>query len=86
MSAKIEHAIITMYPRGMTTRDIEATIRDIYGVEVSEGSISDITGAILEDIKEWQQRPLDPVYLVVWMDGIVFKVRQNGKVQSRPST
>lgn len=83
MSAKIEHAIITMYSRGMTTRDIEATIKDIYGVEVSEGSISNITSAVLEDIKEWQQRPLDPVYFVVWMDGIVFKVRQNGKVQSK---
>lgn len=83
MSAKIEHAIITMYSRGMTTRDIEATIKDIYGVEVSEGSISNITSAVLEDIKEWQQRPLDPVYFVVWMDGIVFKVRQNGKVQGK---
>jgi transposase-like protein len=83
MSSKIEHAIITMYSRGMTTRDIEATIKDIYGVEVSEGSISNITSTILEDIKEWQQRPLDPVYFVVWMDGIVFKVRQNGKVQSK---
>jgi putative transposase len=83
MSAKIEHAIITMYSRGMTTRDIEATIKDIYGVEVSEGSISNITSAILEDIKEWQQRPLEPVYFVVWMDGIVIKVRQNGKVQGK---
>jgi putative transposase len=83
MSSKIEHAIITMYSRGMTTRDIEATIKDIYGVEVSEGSISNITSTILEDIKEWQQRPLDPVYFIVWMDGIVFKVRQNGKVQSK---
>jgi len=83
MSAKIEHAIITMYTRGMTTRDIEATIKDIYGVAVSEGSISNITSAILEDIKEWQQRPLDPVYYVVWMDGIVVKVRQNGKVQGK---
>ncbi len=83
MSAKIEHAIITMYSRGMTTRDIEATIKDIYGVEVSEGSISNITSAVLEDIKEWQQRPLDPVYFVVWMDGIVVKVRQNGKVQGK---
>jgi transposase-like protein len=83
MSTKIEHAIITMYSRGMTTRDIEATIKDIYGVEVSEGSISNITSTILEDIKEWQQRSLDPVYFVVWMDGIVFKVRQNGKVQSK---
>jgi len=83
MSAKIEHAIITMYTRGMTTRDIEATIKDIYGVAVSEGSISNITSAILEDIREWQQRPLDPVYYVVWMDGIVVKVRQNGKVQGK---
>jgi transposase-like protein len=83
MSSKIEHAIITMYSRGMTTRDIEATIKDIYGVDVSEGSISNITSTILEDIKEWQQRPLDPVYFIVWMDGIVFKVRQNGKVQSK---
>jgi len=83
MSSKIEHAIITMYSRGMTTRDIEATIKDIYGVEVSEGSISNITSTILEDIKEWQQRPLDPVYFIVWMDGLVFKVRQNGKVQSK---
>jgi len=83
MSAKIEHAIITMYTRGMTTRDIEATIKDIYGVAVSEGLISNITSAILEDIKEWQQRPLDPVYYVVWMDGIVVKVRQNGKVQGK---
>ena len=67
-----------MYTRGMTTRDIEATIKDIYGVAVSEGSISNITSTILEDIKKWQQRPLDPVYYVVWMDGIVVKVRQNG--------
>ena len=81
MSAKIENAIITMYSRGMTTRDIEATIKDIYGIEVSEGSISNITSSVLEDIKEWQQRPLEPVYYVVWMDEIVLKVRQNGKVQ-----
>jgi putative transposase len=83
MSAKIEHAIITMYSRGMTTRDIEDTIKEIYGIEVSEGSISNITSVVLEDIKEWQQRPLDPVYFVVWMDGIVVKVRQNGKVQGK---
>jgi transposase-like protein len=83
MSQKIEHAIITMYSRGMSTRDIEATIKEIYGVEVSEGSVSNITSAVLEDIKEWQQRPLEPVYFVVWMDGIVVKVRQNGKVQGK---
>jgi len=83
MSQRIEHAIITMYSRGMTTRDIEATIKEIYGVDVSEGSVSNITSAVLEDIKEWQQRPLESVYFVVWMDGIVVKVRQNGKVQGK---
>jgi transposase-like protein len=72
-----------MYSRGMTTRDIEETIKDIYGIQVSEGSISNITGSVLQDIKEWQGRPLDPVYFVVWMDGIVVKVRQNGKVQGK---
>lgn len=81
--AKIEHAILTIYSRGMTTQDIEATIKDIYGIAVSEGSISHITNMVLDDIKEWQQRPLDPIYFVVWMDGIVLKVRQNGKVKGK---
>jgi len=83
MSARIEHAILTMYSRGMTVRDIEETIREMYGVHVSEGSISNITNAVLDSIKEWQQRPLEPIYFVVWMDGIVMKVRQNGKVQNK---
>jgi len=83
MSGKIEHAILTMYSRGMTVRDIEETIKEMYGIEVSEGSISNITNAVLDNIKEWQQRPLEPVYFVVWMDGIVIKIRQNGKVQGK---
>ena len=58
----------------MNTRDIEAMSKDISDVEISEGSISNITNAILEGIKEWQERPLDPVYFAVWMDGIVMKV------------
>jgi putative transposase len=83
MSARIEHAILTMYSRGMTVRDIEETIKEIYGIEVSEGSISNITNVVLDSIKEWQQRPLEPVYFVIWMDGIVIKIRQNGKVQGK---
>jgi transposase-like protein len=83
MSARIEQAIITLYSRGMSTRDIEATVKEIYGVELSEGSVSNITNTIIENIKEWQQRPLDEVYFVVWMDGIVIKVRHNGKVQGK---
>jgi putative transposase len=80
MSARIEQAIITSYSRGMSTRDIEATVKEIYGVELSEGTVSNITNTIVENIKEWQQRPLEEVYFVVWMDGIVIKVRHNGKV------
>ncbi len=83
MSARIEQAIITMYSKGMTTRDIEETIKDIYGIEVSESSVSNITGAVIEDIKQWQSRPLNDVYFVIWMDGISFKVRQNGRVSNK---
>lgn len=83
MSARIEQAIITLYSRGMSTRDIEATVKEIYGVELSEGTVSNITNSIIENIKEWQQRPLEEVYFVVWMDGIVVKVRHNGKVQGK---
>ena len=80
MSAKIEQAIITMYSKGMTTRDIEETIKEIYGIEVSESSISTITSIVIDDIKQWQNRPLNDVYYVIWLDGIVFKVRQNGRI------
>jgi transposase-like protein len=80
MSARIEQSIITLYSRGMSTRDIEETIKDMYGVQLSEGSVSNITNSIIENIKQWQQRPLEEVYFVVWMDGIVIKIRHNGKV------
>lgn len=80
MSEKIEDVIIGMYSRGMTTRDIEEQIKEIYGVELSETSVSNITAKILESIKQWQERPLENVYYILWMDGISFKVRQSGKV------
>jgi putative transposase len=79
-SEKIEDVIIGMYSRGMTTRDIEEQIKEIYGIELSETSVSNITAKILENIKQWQERPLDNVYYILWMDGISFKVRQSGKV------
>jgi transposase-like protein len=83
MSARIEQAIITLYARGMSTMDIEATIKDNYGIELNEGSVSNITGAVIENIKQWQQRPLESVYFVVRMDGIVIKFRHNGRVQGK---
>jgi transposase-like protein len=79
-SGKIEDIIIGMYSRGMTTRDIEEQIKEIYGIELSETSVSNITAKILENIKQWQERPLEDVYYILWMDGINFKVRQSGKV------
>lgn len=79
MSEKLEEAITGMYSRGMTTSDISSQVKEIYGVDVSEGTISNVTNRIIEHVKEWQNRPLEQVYLVLWMDGIVLKVRQNGK-------
>ena len=79
MSDKLEEAITGMYSRGMTTSDISAQVKEIYGLDVSEGTISNVTNRIIEHVKEWQSRPLEQVYLTVWMDGIMLKVKQNGK-------
>ena len=79
MSDKLEEAIIGMYSRGMTTSDICEQVKEVYGVDVSEGTISNVTNRILEHVKEWQQRPLEQVYFTVWMDGIALKVKHNGK-------
>ncbi len=76
----IEEIIISLYAKGMSVRDIETQIRELYGVNVSDATISNVTSRVHTLIAEWQSRPLSPVYFVVWMDGIVFKVRQNGKV------
>jgi putative transposase len=76
----IEDLVISLYAKGMGNSDIEEQIREIYDFRLSTSTISNITSKIHQDILEWQSRPLDPVYLIVWMDGIVFKVRQSGKV------
>jgi transposase-like protein len=79
MSDQLEESIIGMYSRGMTTSDISQQVKEVYGVDVSAGTISNVTDRIHEHVKEWQNRPLEPVYFVVWMDGIVLKVKQGGK-------
>ena len=83
MSDQIEDAIIGLYSRGMSTRDIEEQVRDMYGIEVSEGTISNVTNRIVEHVKEWQSRPLEKRYYVLWMDGIAFKIRHNAKIISK---
>jgi putative transposase len=69
-----------MYAKGMTTRDIEDHLRDIYGVEASASLISRITDRIMPQVLEWQSRPLEAIYPIVFLDGIVFKVRKDSKV------
>jgi len=79
----IEEVIVSLYAKGMSVSDIEEQIKDVYKFEVSSATISRITSRVAEDIIAWQNRPLDPVYLIVWMDGIVFKVRENSKVVNK---
>ena len=77
----IDGKIISMYAKGMTTRQISATIQDIYGFDVSEGFISDVTDKIIPEIQDWHSRPLDPVYPVVFVDAIHYSVRDNGIIK-----
>ena len=76
----VEEKILSMYAKGMTTGDIEAHIRDIYGLEVSDTTVSRITDKILPVAKEWQSRPLESVYAVVFMDAIHYHVRSEGQI------
>jgi putative transposase len=72
--------IISMYARGMTTRDIQDHIKEIYGVEVSADLVSTVTDAVITDVKEWQSRPLDEVYPILYLDATIVKVRSEGRV------
>ncbi|MCG2780995.1 MAG: IS256 family transposase [Weeksellaceae bacterium] len=76
----LENVIISFYAKGMSVSDIEEQIRDMYDFEVSTSTISRIPSAVASEMVSWQNRPLDDLYLIVWMDGIVFKVRENSKV------
>lgn len=79
----IEDVVIGLYARGMNTRDIEDQIRDIYKIEISETTVSNITNRVIEYMKQWQNRPLESVYYTVWMDAISIKVRENGRVNNK---
>ena len=77
----IDQKIISMYAKGMTLRQISETIEDIYGFETSEGFISDVTDKILPQIEDWQNRPLDEVYPILYIDAIHYSVRDNGVIR-----
>jgi len=76
----VENIIISLYAKGMSTTDIEEQIREIYDFNISSSAVSRITDKVTSDIIAWKNRPLEGTYLIVWMDGIVFKVRENSKV------
>ena len=80
ISQDVEEKILSMNAKGMTTSDIETHIRDIYGLQISDTTISRITDKILPIAKEWQQRPLEPIYAVVFLDAIHYHVRSEGQI------
>jgi transposase-like protein len=79
----LENKIVAMYAKGMSTRDIEDHLRDIYGIDASPALISRITDKILPAVQEWQSRPLDRIYPIVFLDGIVYKVKKDAKVVNK---
>lgn len=83
LTKDMEGKIISMYAKGMTTGDIEAHMKDLYGVDISDSTISRITDRIMPQVKEWQERPLAEVYAVVYMDAIHYHVRSEGRIVKR---
>lgn len=81
--SQIEGKIIAMYARGMSTRQISDQIKDIYGFEVSEGLVTEITNQLLPEIEAWQKRPLSGVYPIVFIDAVVFNVRENNVIRKQ---
>jgi putative transposase len=72
-----------MYARGMTTREIQGHLHEIYGVEVSPSLISEVTDAVMEEVQQWQSRPLEPLYPIVYLDALFVKMRHEGRVENR---
>jgi putative transposase len=83
LNDEIEQKIIALYGLGMSYKDISAHLQDIYGIEVSTGTLSAVTDKIIHMVKEWQARPLESIYPIVWMDAIHYKIREDGKVLSK---
>jgi putative transposase len=81
--AGLDDKILALYAGGMTVRDIESHLRDLYGVEIKRDTISRVTDAVLADVEAWRTRPLDPVYPIVWFDCLMVKVREDRSVRNR---
>jgi putative transposase len=77
---EIEQKIMAMYAKGMSQRDIEDTLREIYGTDISQGLISKITDKILPEVNDWQNRPLESIYPIIYFDGVIFKSRKDNAI------
>ncbi len=78
-----DERIVSLYARGMTVREIRGHLQELYGIEVSPDLISRVTDAVLDEVREWQNRPLDPVYPVVFFDALRVKIRDEGLVKNK---
>lgn len=79
----LDNKVISMYARGMSYEDIQAHLEELYGLELSKGQLSAITDKVLPVLEEWRSRPLEPVYVIVWLDALHFKVRHDGRIENR---
>ena len=78
-----DEKIVSMYARGMSTREIAGHLRDLYGIEVSADLVSAVTDAVLDEVAAWQGRPLEPVYPLVFFDALRVKIRDEGLVRNK---
>ena len=83
LADSLESKILGLYGKGMSLRDISAHIEEMYDMEISHTVLSQITDRVLPQVKAWQNRPLKPLYAIVWMDAMFYKVRHEGRIQSR---
>ncbi len=83
LNSELDQKILGLYSLGMSYRDISGHLREIYGVETNEATINAVTELVVEDLRVWQSRPLDPTYAMVWMDAAFFKIKHEGSVQNR---
>lgn len=83
LNDEIEQKIIALYGLGMSYKDISLHLQEMYGLEVSTGTLSAVTDKIIHTVKEWQARPLESIYPIVWLDAIHYKIRENGKVHGK---
>ena len=85
LTPEIDRKILSLFSHGMSYRDIQYHIGDLYGIEVSTGTLTAITDQLIPALKEWQQRPLESVYPIIWMDAVHYKIKEEGRYVGKAS-